>query len=178
MAELGVGDLPVYGAGGQQFLVGAVAQLPALVQHQDVVGVEDGAHPLGDDKGGDALVLPAQGLAQGGVGAVVQCRGGVVQNQNLRGARQGPGHQHPLALPAAEVGALAGQPVLQPLGQLGDKLPGLGAPGRFLNLLFGQSPAEVDVLVNGVGEEHVVLEHHPEHLVELLRGDGGHRTAV
>ena len=81
--------------------MGAVAQLFALLQHQDVVGVEDGADPLGDDHRGDALVLLPQGLAQGGVGAVVQGGGGVVQDQNFRGAGQGPGHQHPLLLAAA-----------------------------------------------------------------------------
>ena len=33
--------------------------------------------------------------------------------------------------------------------------------------------AKVDVLVNGVGKEHVVLEHHAELLVQLLQGNGG-----
>ena len=33
-------------------------------------------------------------------------------------------------------------------------------------------PSEVDVLIDGVGEDHVVLEHHAELLMELLQGDG------
>ena len=52
--------------------MGAIAQLFAVLQHQNVVGVEDGADPLGDDERGDALIFLPQSLAQGGVGAVVQ----------------------------------------------------------------------------------------------------------
>ena len=156
----------------------AVAQLPALFQHQNVVRVENGADPLGDDDGGDALVLLPQGFPQGGVGAVVQGGRGVVQNEDLRGACQGPGHQHPLLLAAAEVGALGGEHVLQAVGQGGDKVHGLGAPGGLFNVLGGQVPAEVDVLVDGVREQHVVLEHHAELLVKFIQRDGGKLPAA
>ena len=68
--------------------------------------------------------------------------------------------------------------MLQAVGQGGDELPGLGAAGGLLDGLPGQAPAEVDVLINGAGEDHVVLEHHPELGVELLGGDGGDGPAA
>ena len=81
--------------------------------------MKDGADPLGDDDGGDALIFFPEGFPQRRVCFVVQGGGGVVQNQDFRRAGQGPGHQHPLLLPAAQVGALGGEPVVQPVGQGG-----------------------------------------------------------
>jgi len=49
-------------AGFYELFVGSVADFFAFVQHQDMVGMEKGAYPLGGDDGGGAGVFLAQGL--------------------------------------------------------------------------------------------------------------------
>ena len=68
----------------------------------------DGADALGNDDPCGVFVVFGDGLAQSGVGLVVQSAGGIVKDQNLRPCGQSPGDEQPLPLSAAEVGALDG----------------------------------------------------------------------
>ncbi len=81
----------------------APANDPALLQNQNQVRMAEATHPLGHNHLGHARHLPAQGLAQGGVGPVIQGAGGVIQHQNLRPSRQSPGNGQPLFLAAGQV---------------------------------------------------------------------------
>ena len=77
-------NFPVRGAAFQQLFMGAVADHPAFLQHNDLVQRPDGGNPLGDNDGGGVAVVIPNGLAQPGVGAVIQGGGAVVQHQNFR----------------------------------------------------------------------------------------------
>ena len=56
----------------------------ALVQHNDLLGVEDGGDPLGHNDDGSILHLLAQRPAQSGIGLVVQGGEGVGKQIYLR----------------------------------------------------------------------------------------------
>ena len=73
----------------------------AVLQHQDLITVHDGADALGNDDGGGAREGLGQALAEGGIGLIIQGAGGVVQDQKFRSAGQGPGNEDPLLLAAA-----------------------------------------------------------------------------
>ena len=98
----------------------------AVFQDQNAVRFTHGGHPLGDYHQGSAGEIPPQRLPQRGGCGVVQGAVGIVQYQDLRPVRQGPGDQQPLALAAGEVGAAQVQRGVQTLRQLGDKGPRLG----------------------------------------------------
>ena len=78
---------------------------PALVEHDDAVGVADGADALGDDQLGHAGAGLFQRVAQRAVGLVVQRGEGIVEDEDLRPAADGAGDGQPLLLPAGEVRA-------------------------------------------------------------------------
>ena len=65
----------------------------AVIQHQDVVGALHAGCTLGDDEYRHAFGLFFNSLAQGSIGGKVQCRGTVVQNQNLRLRHQRAGNR-------------------------------------------------------------------------------------
>ena len=58
-------DIPIGGAGDQEFLMGSLAHQTPLVQHQNLVGGEDRAHPLGDDELGGVRLIACKRGAQG-----------------------------------------------------------------------------------------------------------------
>ena len=78
---------------------------PAVVQHQDAVGVLDAGNALGNDDFGGAGDDPGKGGADLGISGGVNRGGGVVQNQHLGPLQQGPGDAQPLLLAAGDVGA-------------------------------------------------------------------------
>ena len=140
----------------------SIAQLPAVLQHQDMVGMENRTDALGDDDGGHAAVLLPQSLAEQGVGLIVQRAGGIVENQDFGAACQGPCHQQALLLAAAEVGSLGSEHVGEAVRQGGDEFHGLRAAGSFFDLLPRQMPAEINVFINRIGKKHVVLKYYAE----------------
>ena len=75
---------------------------PALVQHQDLVGVAHGADALGDDKAGAPFHQPVERLLDLVLGDGVDAAGRVVQDQDARVEQQGAGDGDALLLPAAE----------------------------------------------------------------------------
>ncbi|MNX93033.1 hypothetical protein D3C86_1252020 [compost metagenome] len=72
------------------------------VQHQDPIGVADGAEALGDDEAGPARVAhqAVQGLPDGGFGLGVHRRGAVVQDDEPRIDQERAGDRQALPLPA------------------------------------------------------------------------------
>ena len=82
--------------------MGTGADDPALVEHEDAVGVADGVDPLGDDDDGRVGDVLGERRAQGCVGRVVQCRERVVEQVDLRLVDQYPRDGQALALPTGE----------------------------------------------------------------------------
>ena len=80
----------------------------ALFQDDDLVGMPDRPHPLGHNKDGCIFCCLLQGLAQGGIGAVVKCGKRIIKNINLRLPDQATGDCQPLFLAAGYIGAALG----------------------------------------------------------------------
>ena len=78
----------------------AFGHQPAFVQHQDFVGVEDGADALGDDERGVPVHQRGERVLNVGLGRHVHGAGAVVQNEDGRFAQQRAGNRNALLLPA------------------------------------------------------------------------------
>ena len=65
-------DLTVWFTGGHQFLVGAITDLSAVFQHQDMIRVADRACPLGNNDGSCFTEIFGQSLAKPCVGLIIQ----------------------------------------------------------------------------------------------------------
>ena len=119
---------------------------PAVLQHQDGVGVADGGEPVGDDEDRPAPHEAVQPLLDELLRPGIDRGGGLVQDQHrgLGHRRPGDGQQLPLAL--GEVCPVGGQHGLIALGQVGDEVVGvgdLGCPDAVL--VRGRQPPVADV---------------------------------
>src|SRR5690349_10690940 len=74
------------------------------VEDDDFVAVPDGAQTMGDDDAGAAA--PTQVRADALLGAGVEGAGGLVEDEDGRGADQRPGDLQSLTLPAGEVASV------------------------------------------------------------------------
>ena len=83
----------------------------------------------------------AKGMAQGGIGGIVQRRGGIVQYEDIRTGKQGSGNGQPLLLSPGKVVASLFYRLFQPQGLSADKVRRLcrlqSSPElRFRSVLF------------------------------------------
>ncbi len=93
----------------QQFLVRALFDDLAVVDHHHVVGVADGAQAVGDDEAGASCHQAQQRFLDARLGARVHAAGGFVQDQNGRVGQDGAGDGQQLALALAEVAGALGE---------------------------------------------------------------------
>ena len=77
----------------------------SFVEHDNLVGVLDGADALGDDEHSGVLCLLGQSLAQRRIGFKVQSGEAVVEDVKLRLFDQSAGNGKTLLLAAGKVGA-------------------------------------------------------------------------
>ncbi len=178
--------LRIDGAAREQLLVGAGLHQPAMVEHHDAVGVDDGGEPVRDDQrgvvAGDALEL----LLDGALGARVQRRGRFVEDHDRGPLEQRPRDGDALPFPARELqAAFAHRRVVAP-GQALDEFVDARRARRLLDLgAAGLGPAVADVVGDGVVEQQRVLRHDAHapaqaadpHLPEVLAVDQ-HPSAV
>lgn len=146
----------------------ADAHRPAILQDNDLVGVGDGAHPLGDDEHGAARHLLAQGPAQGRVGLKVQGGEAVVENVQVSPLGQGPGDGQPLLLAPGEVPAPLLHPGLESPGQAVHKARLGHRQGVAEVLLPRLGVAVAEVLRHRPGEEPGLLGHIGDPLAQVL----------
>ena len=151
----------------------------AGLQHQDLVGVDHGREAVRDDQrgaaGGDALERFLERL----LGAAVQGRSGLVEDEDRRVLQEHAGDGDALLLAAGELEAALADRGGVALGQAGDEVVDLGGPGRGLDLGLGGTGAAVgDVLGDGVVEEHGVLRHHADRATQGELRDCAHVLAV
>ena len=143
----------------------------SLVQDHDPVRVHDGVEPLGDDDLGGLGAGVFEGLPDGRVGGGVHGAGGVVQDEDLGVLEQGPGDAQPLLLPAGHVHAPLAQVRVVTLGEGLDEIVGAGGlAGGFDLVIGGVGIAPLQVLFDGAGEEHVLLQHHADGAPEGVGG--------
>ena len=83
LAQLAPGDLLIFRAGGHELRVSALAHQPAIVQHQDLIGVEDGGNALCHDDHSGIVSFFLQRTAQGDIRLVVKGREAVVEQIDL-----------------------------------------------------------------------------------------------
>ena len=133
---------------------------PAIVEHDDLIGVLHRAHPLGNHKRRAALHDSPERLLDAVFGLHVHTGGGVVENQQRRVEQEGTGNGHPLALAAGEGRTALTDNGVVPIGQVGNELVGLGRPRGRLDLAPRRlRPAKGDVLADGNGIQERFLHH-------------------
>ena len=98
--ELGLVELLVDAALGEEGIVGAPLLNDAARQDQYLVRRQDGGEPVGDDDAGPARHQRLQGLLDGAFGDGIQGRRGFVQNEDLGVLQYDPGDGQPLLLAA------------------------------------------------------------------------------
>src|SRR5687768_6901960 len=89
----------------QKLGVGAALGDPALVEDDDLVGIDHGRQTVGDDDGGAARGDAAQGLLDRRLGSAVERAGGLVEDQDRRVLEEGTGDGDALLLAAGQLKA-------------------------------------------------------------------------
>ncbi len=154
---------------------------PAIVEHNDLVGVLDGADSLGNNHHGLVPLFPKQRPAQGPLGFEIQGGKAVVKNIELGILYNGPGNGQPLPLAPGKVRSPLGHKGIQPLGQGPDKVSGLGnLQGLPKLLLGGVLFAVTKVFGDGAGKQpgpllhigHIVPELALRHLPDIHAAKG------
>ena len=160
--RLGGGDEGcVPAASGDELVVRARLDEPAVVEHRDRVGVADGGEPVGDrDRRAPAGQLVERPL-EGALGGGVERRGRLVEHEHGRVAQDGAGHGQPLLLTTREPVAASTHDRLEPVGQRGDQVGHLSRGQRRPQLALG----------GGGPREQQVVAHRGVHEVALLRHD-------
>jgi len=108
-----------------------------IIDHQDLVGVADGAQPVGDDQAGAVCHKRTQALLDKQLGARIHRAGGLVQDEDARVLEDGPSDGQKLAVAVAEHGASFAHFCLVPLWQALDEGLGVGQLGRLDHLRVG-----------------------------------------
>ena len=144
----------------QQFVVGAEADDPAVLEHDDLVGVDDGCDPLRHDDHGGIGRHVGEGVPQAGVGGDVEGRERVVEQVDLGPADERPGDGEALALAARDVRSALGDRRIEAFGHRFDEVPGLGDLEGLPHLLLGGVRLAVsEVGGDRAGEEVDLLGH-------------------
>ena len=93
----------------------------------------------------------------------VHSGGGIIQNQNSGLFQQGPGNTQPLLLTAGDIGASLLDVGIVALGEAADEFIGTSQTAGVNQFLVGGvwiAPAQI--LLDGAGEQGILLEHHLE----------------
>lgn len=158
--------------------MGTIAQFFSVLQHQNMIRVQNGADPLGNHNGGHIPIVFPQRLSERCIRPVIQRAGRIVQNQDFRIPGKSACQQYPLFLPAAEIGSPGRQHMGKPVRQALNKLHSLRTLGSLHNSFVGQISPEINIGFDGIGKENVILEYDTEFGVELLRWNGLYRLSV
>ena len=99
--ELAHIQIMIHTASGQQFAVRAPLHDAVILDDQQLIGVADGAQPVGNDEAGTALQQFLQcGLDQP-LGARVHARRGLIEDEDAGVGQDGAGNGQKLPLPLA-----------------------------------------------------------------------------
>src|SRR5690606_4134858 len=85
---------------GNQFLVGAAFLDVALLDHEDLVGLADGAEAMGYDECGSAFHERGQALLDEGFAFCVEIGSGLIEDEDAGICENGPGDGNALPLAA------------------------------------------------------------------------------
>ena len=152
---------------------------PAAVEHDDLVGIDDGRQAMGDHQGGAAAAHLFQRALDLLLGAGVERAGRLVEQQDLRVLQDGARDRHPLLLAARQLQAAFADRRLVAQRQRHDEIVDARQPGGLLDFLAGASgPAVADVVEDRVVEQHGVLRHHADRRAQAVLRDVADVLAV
>ena len=151
--------------------MGAGADYAALLDDEDLVGVDDGAHPLSDDDPRRSGGLLREGVAEVPVCPGVQCGEGVVEKVDRRVLADGSRYGEPLLLTSGKVPSVLGDVGVHAFRHPLHKLLQLRYADRPPGLLVGLlASAVADVVPHGPGEDQGGLGNVSDHGAELPLG--------
>ena len=143
-----------------------------FAQHQDAVVILDGGQAVGNGQGGAAVGQFFQALAHQDLALVVQCTGGLVQNQDGRVLQEHTGNGDALLLAAGQLDAALSDVGVKAVLQGQNEPLGTGQTGRLHDLLAGGTGLAVgNVLGHRAAEQVHVLLHDADVLPQALQGD-------
>ena len=155
------------------------ARRHAVLEDDDQVGAADRREPVGDDERRPAGEEPAQRPLDAPLGADVDARGRLVEDEDARVGEQRPGEGDELALAEREPAAALGDLRLVAVLELEDEVVGADRAGRGGDFLVRRvGAAERDVLAHGAGEEEALLRDDAELPAEALLRDVAEVVAV
>ena len=135
---------------------------------------------MGDDQRRAVGRDGVQGILDLPLGAGIERRGGLVEEQDGRSFKDGAGDGDALFLAARKLEAALADRRLVAVGQAHDEIVDAGQPRRFLHLRRARRRVAVgDVVIDGVVEQHGVLGDHADggaqgllrHLADVLAVD-------
>ena len=143
----------------------------ALVEHDDLVGIDDGGEAVGDHHGGAVARDLLQRHLDFLFGEGVERRSGLVEDEDGRPFENGTGDGNALLLAARELEAAFTHHRVVALRQRHHEVVDLGKAGRLFDLgIAGAGTAIGDVVADGVVEEHGILRHHAECTAQAFLG--------
>ena len=144
-------------------MVRAALDDDAVVEHDDLVGADDGGEPVRDDQRGAVVRDLFERVLDFALGVAVERGGRLVEQQDRRRLQDGAGDGDALLLAAGKLQAALADLGLVAVRRHADEIVDLGEPRRLLDLGIGRLPAAVaDVVADGVVEQHGVLRNHAD----------------
>ena len=120
----------------------------------------NGAEIVGNPKASFGVGEPLEGLANKGFAGAVQAAGGFIENHNGGLANGGAGNGNALTLTAGEGGPPLAQDSVVALGEILNKVMGIGQTSRCLNLRFAGTKGTIgNVVADAGGKEYAVLQN-------------------
>ena len=157
--HLGLVDLAVDRTGAQEFGVVAGGDDLAVVEDQDLVGVQNRADPLGDDEPGLAMLSLGEASLNSRLGFHVDRAGAVVEDQHGWIDEHGAGDRDALLLATGEVHAALTDDGVVAVRKAIDEVVGLSDSGRLAHLgVAGGRSSVANVVANRAAEEHCLLQ--------------------
>ncbi len=154
--------------------MGAFFDYRSILHDDDLVGVDDGGKPVGDDDDGAAAHGMIERLLYGGFRFRIERRGRLVEQEDRRLADQRAGDRQPLALAAGQRHAVFADRRVVALRLRANEVMRIGEPCRFLDLRVGRFRAAVaDIVADRAFEEVRLLRNIGEAVAQRLFGDVG-----
>ena len=142
-----------------QLVMGAPLDDAALVHNHNAVRVADGRQTVGNDKGSTSTHQSVHAVLHQLLGAGIDGRGGLIQDEHRRVGHSGPGNGNELPLALGQVGSVSGEHGVVSVRQAADKAVCVGQLGRRLTLLVGGLQVAVaDVFQHCAGKQVGILK--------------------
>src|SRR5579883_1628200 len=141
----------------------------AIVENEDLVGVDDGREAMGDDERGAVRGNLVEARLDLALGLSVECRGRLVENEDARSLEDDPRDGDALLFAARELQAAFADHAAIAVGKRGDEGMDARMACRLLDLGVGGARTAIgDVVAHGVVEQDGVLRHDANGAAETM----------